>query len=64
MPTYQYRNTDKPDETVELTMSIAAKEQLGDEFRYSNDGPVWKRVFTPAAVHFKGSGFYSTASRA
>lgn len=68
MPTYVYKNV-KTGELKELTMSMCEKEALGDEFLYVDPDldrvtGTYKRVFTAAVVHFKGSGFYSTSSKA
>jgi putative FmdB family regulatory protein len=54
MPTYEYRCTNGHTFEVIQRMSddpVATCEQCG--------APV-ERVFHPVAVHFKGSGFYST----
>lgn len=64
MPTYVYREVTTGEE-VELAMTIQEMEDLGMEISHPDrPGKKYKRVFTPAAVHFKGSGFYSTSSKA
>lgn len=66
MPTYVYKN-DETGVTRELTLSLTAKANLGTEFQITDlngHTDTWKQVFTAAPVHFKGSGFYSTSSKA
>lgn len=68
MPTYVYKNVETG-EIQEHTMTIAEKEAFGDEYLDIDlevDRVVgrYRRVFTPNPVHFKGSGFYSTSSKA
>lgn len=64
MPTYVYREV-KTGEVLELAMSMQEMEDTGPEIaRPDRPGKIYKRVFTANAVHFKGSGFYSTSSKA
>jgi predicted nucleic acid-binding Zn ribbon protein len=62
MPLYVYRCVETGEEQ-ELSMKISEVASADPGWDESiNGGPTlhWRRVYTPPAVQFKGSGFYST----